>query len=88
MPVSTEGQIEHVDGVAMPRDSGTQSAEQEFYPRIPLYRKRRRYSFGLAAMFGVVTAAAVVAAAMKMKERWGVAFVADVWLAAVGVYSV
>jgi hypothetical protein len=39
-------------------------------------------------MFGVVTAAAVVAAAMKMKERWGVAFVADVWLAAVGVYSV
>jgi hypothetical protein len=73
----------------MTTNAETRPAKPGFYPRIPLRRRRwPRVSFGLAALFGVVTAVAVVAAAANMPRRLRVLFAADVWLSAAGVYFV
>jgi hypothetical protein len=71
----------------MSRWTDPHSAKAGVYPRVPLMRTRWRASFGLAALFGLVTIAAVIAGAAKMPGGLGVSFAADVWLAAAGVYQ-
>ena len=69
----------------MPGDARTRPT---VYPLIPLYRKRLRFSYGLAALFALVTAVAIVAGAMKMPILLGVLFVLDAVVAVIGLYYI
>jgi hypothetical protein len=58
------------------------------FPRVPLARKQWRLSFGLAALFGAVTAVAVIAAAARMPLLVGFLFAIDGLVVATGLYFV
>lgn len=63
----------------------TTAANRMAFPRVPLARKRWKLSFGLTALFALVTAVAVVAGAARMPAPLGVLFALDALTFAMGL---
>jgi hypothetical protein len=63
-----------------------ESNNETSFPRVRLAPTRSRLSFGLAALFAAVSAAAVIAGAAKMPARLGLLFAINAVTFTMGLY--